>query len=661
MVLLSALAVALAVLAFIAAPASAAITRPLQETFGSAQEQTFVSPTALAFDQSQGNLIVGNGGFQGRLSRFDEEGNPVSFSALGTNVIDGRKGPGGKPCAQEPESCDATPQENIAVGSASETDIAIDESGGITDGNIYVNQSSDALVDIFAADGHYLGQLTKAGTASFSEVCGVAVDSNGAVYAGDFLGGIFKFIPTANPPVNSDNAVNITSVSNPCTLAAGAGPTAGALFINQFEGAVYKVDIASDTVKYTVSPGEGHTTETVDPVSGHVLVAKESEVAEYDASGNSSAQKLTEVHSPNTVTGVAVNDAQDLVYASNGETGKVEVFGPPPPVPVVFTGAASNLSGTAATLNATVNPREAEVESCIFEWGETAAPYEHTVPCIESSSEIGEGSGPVPVHADISGLTGGTVYHFRLVATNSVGAGEGEDKTFATPAPPLISGETVQSVARTEATVIFKVNPMRYPTSYRIEYGQAGGPYDQSTGERGVGSDGVDHALTFTLEGLTPGTSYQWRVVATNADPAFPGTGTIVGGARTFHTHGTFEPNTDCTNRTFRTGAGAILPDCRAYENGFSGRQKWRRHRCFRRPRCQGLVQPGRHRRRQDDLLVRHSLWRYQGGPQLQSVLGDPGCERLDYPLDQPAHRSQCRRTLQPHLHLGKFIQALHP
>ncbi len=567
----AALVAALALLAFAAAPAGAVTTRPFVENFGSAEEQEFGAPLLLAFDQDAGDLIVASNlpeSVYGGLSRFDEEGNPVNFSALGTNIIDGKKGPGEKPCAEESASCDATPQGALLFLSASNGGVAIDESGEITDGNIYVAQPEGRTVQIFAEDGHYLGQINNL------EVGGVAVDPSGNLYISDAIGGVNKYDPSANPPDSGDLVTTFTSLIEPYVLAAGAGPTAGSIFVAPGEGGGYKLNATTGAIDYQYFPSF-ITTHTVDPVNGHIFVGRGSELAEYDVSGASGAQKLTEAH-PSNIGGIAVNSAKDLLYVSNSADGKVEVFGPAPIVPTVNTGTTSNLTGTSATLNATVDPRELEVESCVFEWGETSGPYDHTTLCAESSAQIGEGNAPVPVHADISGLTGGTTYHFRIVAANVNGANEGEDKVFFTPAPPLISEEAVQTASRTEATLIFKVNPRNFPTTYHLEYGKAGQPYEHSTNERGVGADGTDHALTFTLEGLTPGTAYHWRVVATNDDPAFPGTGTTLGNEQKFHTHGSLAVNTSCPNQAFRTGSAATLPDCRAYENGLPGRQKRR-------------------------------------------------------------------------------------
>ncbi len=546
----TALVAALALLTFAAAPAGAVTTRPFVEYFGSAEEQTFRAPGGLAFDQGAGELTVASdnpaGLNDGRLSRFDEEGNPVNFSALGSNFIDGKEGP------------DAVPQGELYFTSS---DVVIDESGGVTDGNIYVGQPLFRTVQIFAEDGHYLGQIDNL------EVGGVAVDANGNLYISDAVGGVNKYDPSANPPVSSDLVATFTALIEPYNLAAGAGPTAGSIFVAPGEGGGYKLDATSGAIDYEYSSGFPRT-QAVDPVSGHLFMGKgfgaNSEVIEFDVSGDSGAQKLTEAH-PENLRGIAVNSAKDLLYISNG-ADRVEVFGPAPIVPTVETGTVSNLTGTSATLNATVDPKELEVESCVFEWGETTEPYDHTTPCAESSAQIGEGNAPVPVHADISGLSGGATYHFRIVAANANGANEGQDKVFFTPAPPLISEEAAQSVSRTEATLIFKVNPRNFATTYHLEYGKAGQPYELSTNERGVGADGTDHALTFTLEGLTPGTAYHWRVVASNDDPAFPGTGVTNGDEQKFHTHGALALNTSCPNQAFRTGSAATLPDCRAYE-----------------------------------------------------------------------------------------------
>ena len=93
-----------------------------------------------------------------------------------------------------------------------------------------------------------------------------------------------------------------------------------------------------------------------------------------------------------------------------------------------MTKAASAITQTTATLNATVNPNGGEVSKCEFEYGETNA-YGKTASC---ATLPGNGSSPVAVSAAITGLTANTTYHFRISATNAGGTSKGADETFKT-------------------------------------------------------------------------------------------------------------------------------------------------------------------------------------------------------------------------------------
>jgi len=96
--------------------------------------------------------------------------------------------------------------------------------------------------------------------------------------------------------------------------------------------------------------------------------------------------------------------------------------------PTVLTGEASSLARTSATLKATVNPNLAAVSACHFEYG-TSTLYGSSVPCM-SLPEYGEKA--VPVWAPVEGLSAGTAYYFRIVATNSGGTSYGAAQTFTT-------------------------------------------------------------------------------------------------------------------------------------------------------------------------------------------------------------------------------------
>jgi sugar lactone lactonase YvrE len=126
--------------------------------------------------------------------------------------------------------------------------------------------------------------------------------------------------------------------------------------------------------------------------------------------------------------GIAVAGGQAYaVDAGNNRVEKWEVWENLPPV--VVTGAASSITATTATLNATVNPNGSEVSACKLEYGITTS-YGSSAPCTPSP---GSGESPVAVSASVTGLTSGTTYHFRVSATNAGGTSQGSDQTFNTP------------------------------------------------------------------------------------------------------------------------------------------------------------------------------------------------------------------------------------
>jgi hypothetical protein len=169
--------------------------------------------------------------------------------------------------------------------------------------------------------------------------------------------------------------------------------------------------------------------------------------------------------------------------------------------PAVDTGVATEIGETTAKLNATVSPNGAEVASCEFQYGPTEA-YGKSAPC---SPAPGSGAGPVSVSAVIGGLNPTTTYQFRIVATNSGGSGEGEDRTLntppnpltlATPATPSFVGEAfvetatvAEAFAVQGARVKFTVSGANEQATVERETSQAGEASFEYTGEHA----GKDH------------------------------------------------------------------------------------------------------------------------------------------------------------------------
>jgi hypothetical protein len=96
-------------------------------------------------------------------------------------------------------------------------------------------------------------------------------------------------------------------------------------------------------------------------------------------------------------------------------------------VPTATTGNANNITQTSAKLHGTVKPNN-ENTTWHFEFGTTTA-YGTNTP---EQGPIPPGAGNTSASADVGSLAPGTVYHYRLVATNASGSIPGKDRTFTT-------------------------------------------------------------------------------------------------------------------------------------------------------------------------------------------------------------------------------------
>jgi hypothetical protein len=205
-----------------------------------------------------------------------------------------------------------------------------------------------------------------------------------------------------------------------------------------------------------------------------------------------------------------------LVASNEGGTGAggIQAFATLPERPVVVTEAASAVSQSEATLNASVDPEGGTLSSCELEYGPSPA-LGSSVPC---SPSPGAASEPVAVSASVAALSANTTYYFRVVATNAGGTAFGSELTFATlPEAPAILAGPVSALGQVSATLNATVDPNEGAVSdCRFEYGtsEAYGSSAPCSPEPGAGASPVE--VDAPLTGLTPGTTYDYRVVATN-------------------------------------------------------------------------------------------------------------------------------------------------
>src|SRR5579883_1711541 len=123
-----------------------------------------------------------------------------------------------------------------------------------------------------------------------------------------------------------------------------------------------------------------------------------------------------------TATGAAYNGT--LV---NGPLWTVSGATISPYAPVVTTQNPVNVTGTNATLTASVNP-EGGTTTCYFEYGTTT-----NYGSFSATNTIPATNVALNVSIAVSGLTPASLYHYRAVAANTLGTNFANDISFSTP------------------------------------------------------------------------------------------------------------------------------------------------------------------------------------------------------------------------------------
>jgi len=337
-----------------------------------------------------------------------------------------------------------------------------------------------------------------AGTTSVSVSADIAELESGTTYhfrlvgannAGTNYGSDQTFVTSpSEPSVNTDAATSVTT--NSATLNGTVNPN-GASTTYYFE--------------YGTTTSYGLTTTVTEAGSGTSAV-----------SGNVG------------ISGLGLNITYHFRLVATNSVGTTngsdQTFTTNALVPSVSTGSATSLTSNSATLNGTINPNGAGT-TYYFEYGITTA-YGATTIATSAGSETSD----VSVNTNITGLSESTTYHFRLVATNSVGTTSGSDQTFVTsPSVPTVTTGSATLITSDTATLRGKVNPNGSSTEAYFEYGTTTS-YEFSTPSEDIGSGSSSVTVNATISDLIPDTTYHYRLTATNI------AGTSSGADRTFYT-----------------------------------------------------------------------------------------------------------------------------
>jgi uncharacterized protein (TIGR02145 family) len=181
-------------------------------------------------------------------------------------------------------------------------------------------------------------------------------------------------------------------------------------------------------------------------------------------------------------------------------------------LPTLSTSSISNIQATSATGGGMVtSDGNASVTARGICWGL------NTNPTI-SDSKTNDGAGAGQFVSSLTSLSAGSTYHVRAYATNSVGTAYGADLSFATlgKAPECLS-QAATNVTSSGATLNGIVNANYLSTTVSFEYGISTS-YGQSitSAQSPVTGNSITN-VNADLSGLTPGTTYHYRVVAVNS------------------------------------------------------------------------------------------------------------------------------------------------
>jgi hypothetical protein len=383
--------------------------------------------------------------------------------------------------------------------------VAVDDSASGSHGDVYVADSTTQSVYKFTNDGKFLAKIN----ASFAHIEGAAVDGEGDLWTYDQTGMMSEYSPEGAFDQSWSSAL-----ATPQSLFQGIAVDGGKNLYVERGIPVVEVFSESGSDLGGLLEDEAQPTGLAFDRQTNDLYVNAGEKVERYSSKAASCQPQSKPCVPTDTfgsghlgdsVGLAVDEATNAVFSSNDAVDTVDRF---VAGLEATTGSAEDVETHSGVLTGVVNPEGSEVTECFFEYGETEG-YGAVVPCETSA---GAGSAPVAVEAHLTGLRGGAVTHYRVVARNGAGTLHGDDVTFETLPVPGITDLTARNLTASTADLTAVVTTRGLSTAFHFEL-------DGHAFATGSVSGGVPSAqLTQHLTGLVPNTTYHWRLVASNTN-----------------------------------------------------------------------------------------------------------------------------------------------
>lgn len=522
-----ALSLALIVTLLSAGRASAVTIYPQIASFGSdgTGSTSFSELRQIAFDQTN-NRLYALGAFPSQIYGFDA-GTPGAHTPLGG----------------------AFPLAVVYPGSGNQSDIAVDNSGLGTAGNIVYESNNNNKVYGFNSAGVLQAGFPAQSPAESSYFSGAGVDPSGNIWVGNYYPQTAEKYSSAGAYLSSVSGIGAGS-GHPAHIAFNSG---GDMYLTNYFGDTWKLTAASGYSSKTQIDAETAADVEVDRSTGSVYVLRSSNLAVYNSGGTLVATIATSIST--NFMGVAIDEGTGVIYLADGNAGKVRAFAPGVEAPVPTTEGTSSLLRNSVTVEGNANPDSAgDITECYFEYG-TTTDYGQSKPCSDSLP-ITSTEG---VSADLTGLTTDTTYNYRLVLANANANSRNVGANMTVKTPIAVAGVTTGPASdqtQTSATLNGTFTGDGLNTKYWFEWGPttsygtsvSAGPDTSAVGQV-TGSADIE-GLSVYLPSSQP---YHYRLVAENS------TGKTFGPDEAFFAAPPFAPGISDTTAEEISSTGARL------------------------------------------------------------------------------------------------------
>lgn len=424
-------------------------------------------------------------------------------------------------------------------------------------GNIYVASygsesgvdKTGGRIDIFTSEGFYIGEVVDDNGPK-----SIAVDSEGTLY-------VFEFRSTTKTAESVHRIVRYKP-------DPGYNPAAGK--ISYGSPAELVEEISGFMLGIAVNNSNDHLFVNLQTAIAEYSSAKEGNTLLDDTIGEET------LGLSNNGLGLAVDAKHGRIYASEAGAKAVRVFELASPHALLMTidGSATPggkefseqiaVAADEGTGNFFVYSPGGSGLNVVYEFDETGkylSTIEHNFEPV-FGNQIAVDNGENSPHGKLSPLG-------RVLFVPSHPTGTGHAFAFGPPDPkaPEVESLSFAGVTETEAKLRATIKPDFLETTYTFEY-TTKEAFESETekfenaeiaGSGSIPAGGAPVEVSAVAEGLEPGVTYVFRVVAENEQ----------GGDESeteFATYQAAEAPIACSNDVFRTVLSALLPDCRAYE-----------------------------------------------------------------------------------------------